>query len=143
MEVRDKAIIALKPVANEDHSDKRGYFVQRKLAGNGAFLGVQLHDQSYVLWGDGEPPLGVIVQGEKPPGYDTIATPAYGGTVKVKLNGDAVEGEYLCVTETSGGAVVANSPTVSEARYIVARALERGHAGELIEAYLVEPVFLS
>lgn len=127
MEVRDKAIIALQPAA--DHREKRGFFV----LSNGA-----LPSNATDI------PIGIIVQGENTNGIDTVATPAFGGTVKVKLSatpGTVSIGTYLVLDGTTLGAVKADPGTGARVR--VARALESGTANELIEAYLVEPTALS
>lgn len=86
-------------------------------------------------------PLGVITEGL--PASSSIATPAFGGVVKVKVTGTSpgtiVRGSYLTVK--SDGTVQLDAGTGSRVR--VARALEAGAANELIDAYLIEPVALS
>jgi hypothetical protein len=127
MEVRDKAIITLAPTA--DHSEKRGFFVLATGALPAAATDI---------------PLGCVVDGENTDAVDTVATAAFGGTVKVKLSaspGTVSVGTYLVLDGTTLGAVKADPGTGSRVR--VARALESGVADELIEAYLVEPTALS
>lgn len=127
MEVRDKAVITVTPAA--DHREKEGYFV----TAGGAIMG----DATSA-------PLGVIVQGENTDGADTVALSAFGGTVKVKLSatpGTIVLGSYLVLDGATLGAVKLDSG--SGARVRVARALEAGVAGELIEAHLTEFAILS
>jgi hypothetical protein len=85
-------------------------------------------------------PLGVITEGL--PSGSSIATPAFAGTVKVKLHsvpGTVVRGTYLVLH--TDGTVKADPGTGARVR--VARALEAGAASELIEAYLLEPTTLS
>lgn len=85
-------------------------------------------------------PLGVITEGLTV--GSSIATPAFSGTVKVKLHstaGAVVRGSYL-VLHTDG--TVKLDPG-SGARVRVARALEAGANSELIEAYLIEPTALA
>lgn len=86
-------------------------------------------------------PLGVIVEGFKE--KSSIATPAFAGTVKVKITGTSpgtiVRGTYLTVK--TDGTVQADAGSGDRTR--VARALESGAAGELIEAYLIEPLFIA
>lgn len=85
-------------------------------------------------------PLGVITEGL--PTKSSIATPAFSGTVKVKLHsvaGAVVRGSYL-VLHTDG--TVKLDPGTG-ARVRVARALEAGANSELIEAYLIEPTALA
>lgn len=86
-------------------------------------------------------PLGVITEGL--PSKSSIATPAFSGTVKVKVTGTSpgtiARGTYL--TLKNDGTVQADAGTGSRVR--VARALEPGAANELIEAYLIEPTALS
>jgi hypothetical protein len=85
-------------------------------------------------------PLGVITEGLK--ARSSIAVPAYGGVVKVKLHstpGAVVRGSYLCLH--TDGTVLLDPGTGNRVR--VARALQAGAASELIDAYLMEPVALS
>lgn len=85
-------------------------------------------------------PLGVITEGL--PSKSSIATPNFGGTVKVKLHsvpGTVVRGTFL-VLHTDG---TVKADPGSGARVRVARALEAGAASELIEAYLLEPATLA
>lgn len=127
MEKRDKAVVVLTPLA--DHREKEGFFILATGALPSDAAGI---------------PLGVIVQGENTDGNDTVATPAFGGTVTVKLSaspGTVAKGTYLVLDGTTLGAVKQDPGTGSRVR--VARALESGVAGELIEAYLVEPLALS
>lgn len=127
MEKRDKAVVALVPAA--DHREKEGFFILATGALPSDAAGI---------------PLGVIVQGENTDGQDTVATAAFGGTVTVKLAatpGTVSKGTYLVLDGTTLGAVKADPGTGARVR--VARALESGTAGELIEAYLIEPTALS
>ena len=85
-------------------------------------------------------PLGVITEGRA--AGSSIATPAFGGVVKVKLHstpGAVVRGSYLCLH--TNGTVLLDPGTGNRVR--VARALQAGAANELIDAYLMEPVALS
>ena len=72
--------------------------------------------------------------------FSTIATPNFGGVVKVKVTGTSPgtinRGTYLTVK--TDGTVQADAG--SGARCRVARALEAGAADELIDAYLIEPI---
>jgi hypothetical protein len=87
-------------------------------------------------------PLGVILEGG-PANSATIATPNFGGVVKVKVTatspGTINRGTYLTV-KTDG---TLQADAGSGARTRVARALEAGAAGELIDAYLIEPIYYA
>jgi hypothetical protein len=85
-------------------------------------------------------PIGVITEGQ--PKKSSLATPAFGGTVKVKLHSSAgavVRGSYLCLH--TDGSVLLDPGSGNRVR--VARALEAGANSELIEAYLIEPTFIA
>lgn len=126
---RDTAIIALTPTA--DHTGKEGYFVENS-SGSAAICNAAT-----------DIPLGVITEGFPTTGKSSIALPAFGGLVKVKVTdtspGTITLGTYLTVK--SDGTVQADAGSGSRVR--VARACESGAAGELISAYLMEPVALS
>ncbi|MCZ7593112.1 MAG: hypothetical protein M5U15_13685 [Kiritimatiellae bacterium] len=127
MEKRDKAVVVIEPAA--DHREKEGFFVLASGALPSDAAGI---------------PLGVIVQGENTDGRDTVATAGFGGTVTVKLSaspGAVSLGTYLVLDGTTLGAAKADLGSGNRVR--VARALEPGVAGELIEAYLVEPTALT
>lgn len=86
-------------------------------------------------------PLGVVLEGLVK--NSTLATQNFHGVVKVKVTptapGTIVRGTYLTVK--TDGTVQADAG--SGARTRVARALEAGAAGELIDAYLMEPAALA
>jgi hypothetical protein len=128
MIVKSEAVIPLTPTS--DQTGKEGYFVKPS-SGK-----ADLSDSA------GDLILGVITEGAATTGKSSIALPNFGGTVKVKLN-------------TTPGAVGLGSPLIlhtngtlkldtgSGSRWRVARALEAGAAGELIEARLIEPTLLT
>lgn len=127
MIARSNAIVPLTPTA--DHTGKDGYFV---LA-----TGALVSSATATL------PLGVITEGFDTTGKDSVALPNFAGTVKVKVTtsspGSIVAGSFLTVK--ADGTVQLDAGTGS--RIQVARAIEAGAAGELIEAYLVHPALLS
>lgn len=129
MIVKDQAVIARTPAA--DQTGKEGYFVENS-SGN-----VSVCNSAADI------PLGVITDGAATTGKSSVALPNFGGTVKVKVTdtspGTINQGTYL--TLKSDGTVQADAGT--GARVQVARALESGAAGELIEAVLINPVTLS
>jgi hypothetical protein len=88
-------------------------------------------------------PLGVILEGMPAGGRSTIATPNYGGVVKVKVTGTSPgtinRGTYVVIK--ADGTVAQD--TGSGARTRVARALQAGAADELIDAYLIEPIYYA
>ena len=90
-------------------------------------------------------PYGVVTEGFDVGNFkSSVAVAAFGGTVKVKLSatpGSVVAGSYLVLDGTTLGAVKLDPGT--GARIQVARAVESGAAGELIEAFLINPVILS
>lgn len=126
---RSTAVIPLTPTA--DHTGKEGYFVENS-SGSAAIVNAAT-----------DIPIGVITEGGETTGKSAIAVPAFGGIVKVKVTdtspGTITLGTYLTVK--SDGTVQADAGTGSRVR--VARAVEAGAAGELIDAYLMEPVALS
>ncbi len=130
MIVNEKALVALTPAA--DQSELEGYFVEA----SGANVAVCNNAADI--------PLGVIVDGEPTTGKSTIAlSGAYPGIVTVKVTGTSpgtiARGTML--TLKADGTVQADAG--SGARVQVARALESGAAGELIQAILLQPVTLS
>ena len=130
MIARDTAVIPMTPSA--DHTGKEGYFVEYAAGPKAAICNAAA-----------DIPLGVIVDGADTTGNSAVATPAFGGTVKVKVTGTRPGtinmGTYL--TLKADGTVQADAG--SGARVRVARALEAGAANELIEAYLMEPTALA
>ncbi|MCW5558813.1 MAG: hypothetical protein KIT22_13415 [Verrucomicrobiae bacterium] len=91
-------------------------------------------------------PLGVILEGRPTTGKSSIGLSDGGlaGTAKVKLAatpGTVVLGAYLVLDGTTLGAVKLDPGTGARVR--VARALEAGAAGELIEAVLITPAVLA
>lgn len=130
MQVKANAIIALTPAA--DQSANEGYFVEIDGSGNAAVCNSAT-----------DIPLGVIVDGEPTTGKSSIAVATgFSGTVLVKCSatpGAIVRGSYLVLDGTTLGAVKLDPGTGARTR--VARALEAGSAGGLIEAVLVDPVY--
>lgn len=126
---RSEAIIPAKHSA--DFSGKEGYFVE-SASGTDSICNAAT-----------DIPLGVILEGSATANAATIATPNFGGVVKVKVTGTSpgtiVRGTYLTVK--NDGTVQADAGSGGRVR--VARALEAGAADELIDAYLMEPVSLS
>jgi len=128
MIARQLPIIALTPTA--DHTGLEGSFI--------------LATGAIVTSATATLPLGVILEGFTTSQKDSVALPNLSATVKVKLSatpGSVVFGSYLVLDGTTLGTVKLDPAT--GARIQVARALEAGVAGELIEAYLVEPAILS
>lgn len=123
MIARKEAIFKATPAA--DHSEKEGYFVEGTLAS------VSVCNAATDI------PLGVIVQGEATTGQDSIAVCGGNvGTCHVKLTGTVAQGAFLQLTAT--GTVITDAGT--GARVVVARAMEAGVTGDLIEAVLLNPV---
>lgn len=121
--VRKEAIIAMTPGA--DHSEKEGYFV--KLSAGDPIVCNSAADV----------PFGVIIDGEATSGQDTIGVS--GGmacTAHVKLSGSVAKGADLQL-HTDGSCV---TDGLDGARVIVAKALEDGVTGDLIEAVILTPV---
>jgi len=130
MIARAEQVIPITPDA--DHTGLEGYFID--IDGGES----SLSDTVTVA------PFGVILEGGKTNGKDSIATPGFGGTVKVKVTGTApgaiVLGSGLKLA-AEDGTVKLDGGTGGGVR--VAIALEAGAANELIEARLVEPQVLS
>jgi len=133
MIVKNSQIIPVTPAA--DHSGKDGYFVD--IASGEAAIST---DATVA-------PFGVITEGfsnTNAPAKDSIATPGFGGTVKVKITGTSpgtiVLGTKLTLA-AEDGTVMADAG--SGARVIVAEALESGSGEELIEARLIEPQVIA
>ena len=127
--MRTEAILPLTPTS--DHSGKEGYFVKAS-SGQAALVSAAT-----------DIPIGVILSGDTTSGRSSIATPAVGRTVPIKITGTSpgtiVLGTYLTVK--SDGTAQADAGSGNRVR--VARALEAGAANEIIEGYLIEPVALS
>lgn len=125
---RESAIIPMTPAA--DHSALRGYFVE--VSSGKASVCNAITDI----------PLGVILEGAPTTGQDTIAVCGGGaGVVAVKCAASAGTiniGTYLCLS--TDGTVIAEPATD---RVRVARALEAGANGALIDAVLIDPVFID
>lgn len=130
MLVNPQAVLALTPTA--DQSDFEGYFVEV----SGANVAVCNNAADI--------PLGVILDGEPTTGKSTIAlSGAFAGICTVKVTttspGTIARGTYL--TLKADGTVQADAGTGARVR--VARALESGAAGELIQAILLAPLALA
>ena len=127
MIVKKEAIVALAPVA--DHSAKEGYFVSLTAGET-----VVLTSATAVV------PFGVILDGEDTDGQDSIGVcgGAFGSAL-VKLSGTVAVGDSLQL-HTDGSVVV---DAGSGARIVVAKALQAGNSGELIEAVILTPVQYS
>jgi hypothetical protein len=129
MQVKANAIIALTPAA--DQSAYEGYFVELDGSGNAAVCNAAT-----------DIPLGVILDGEPTTGKTSIAVATgFCGTALVKCAatpGTIVKGSYLVLDGTTLGAVKLDPATGARTR--VARALEAGAAGALIEAVLIDPI---
>ena len=123
------AILALTPTA--DHTGKEGYFVNAS-SGDAALVSAAT-----------DIPIGVITEGAPTTGKDSVALPTFSGTVKVKVTatspGTIALGTYGTIK--SDGTVQADAGTGSRVR--VCRFAEAAAAGELAEAYLIEPLALS
>jgi hypothetical protein len=123
--VRTDGLLALVPAA--DHSEKVGYFVEFS-SGTASVVNATT-----------DKPIGVIVDGETTSGSDTIALSNFPGVVKVKLSGAVTQGDFLTVA--NDGTVITDAGTGS--RIQVARALETGVSGDLVNAILQTPLALS
>jgi len=124
--VRKEAIIAMTPAV--DHSEKEGYFIILT-----AGLPVVSASASDV-------PFGVLIDGEEADGVDSIGV--CGGNlppVRVKLSGAVDKGDSLQLH--TDGSVITDAET--GARVIVAKALEDGVSGDLIEAVILTPIKYS
>ena len=122
MQTRIKAIISITPAA--DHSDKEGYFV------------VITAGKAAVTTSATVVPAGVIIDGAVAAAQDSIALMNADGTYRVKVTGAVAAGDLLTIrtdgtVETDDGA---------GARTIVARAIEDGITGELVDAALIGPI---
>lgn len=123
---RKEAILSMTPGA--DHSDYEGYFVELT-AGNPTVCNAAT-----------DVPFGIILDGEPTTGVDSIGVCGGNfGPARVKLSGVVAKGADLqlaadgtCVTDALAGA-----------RVIVAKALEAGVSGDLIEAVILTPVQYS
>lgn len=126
---RESAIIPMTPAA--DHSALRGYFVE---VSSGAASVCNSADDI---------PLGVILEGAPTTGQDTIAVCGGGaGVVAVKCAASA--GSIAIGTKLvlhTDGTVKADPGTGG--RVQVAIALEVGANGALIDAVLIDPVFIA
>jgi hypothetical protein len=123
---RKEAIIAMTPGA--DHSEKEGYFV--KLSAGKPIACTAASDV----------PFGIILHGEDTDGVDSIGVSGgLASTAHVKLSGDVAQGADLQL-HTDGSCV---TDALSAARVIVAKALEAGSSGDLIEAVILTPVQYS
>lgn len=128
MITRSEAIIPITPTA--DTTGREGFFI--------------LPTGALVSSATAAAPLGVITEGDVTTKKTSVATPNFGGTVKVKLAatpGTIINGSYLVLDGTTQATAKLDPGTGSRIR--VARALEPGVANELIEAYLVEPAILA
>lgn len=122
MVVKANAIVPMTPAA--DHSTKAGYFVENS-SGNASVVNATT-----------DLPIGVIVDGETTSGKSSIALMNFSGTVHVKLSGTVNANALLQLA--NDGTVVTDAET--GARVIVARALEAGVSGDLIEAAFYGPL---
>lgn len=121
--VRKEAIIAMTPAV--DHSAKEGYFI---------ILTAGLPVVSAAVT---DVPFGVLLDGEVAGGVDSIGVCSGSfGTAHVKLSGPVFKGDSLQL-HTDGSAVV---DAGTGARVVVAKALEDGVSGDLIEAVILTPV---
>lgn len=128
MIARSNAIFPLTPTA--DHTGLEGYFI--------------LPTGALVSSATAAVPLGVITEGQPTTGKNAVALHNFAGTVKVKLSatpGSVIAGSSLVLDGTTQATVKLDPAT--GARIRVARALEAGVAGELIEAVLVDPAILA
>jgi len=124
MIVKKEAIVAITPAA--DHSAYEGYFVSLT-----AGKTVVLSSATAVI------PFGIILDGETTAGQDSIGVCGGSfGSALVKLSGTVAVGDSLQL-HTDGSCVV---DAASGARIVVAKALQAGDAGELIEAVILTPV---
>jgi hypothetical protein len=87
-------------------------------------------------------PSGVLIQARPPSERSTVALAAGGlaGTVRVKLLQDCPSVGVLLKTVLVNGEVAFGPDTGAGARVVAAQALEKGVAGELIEAVLFKPI---
>jgi len=122
MVVKANAIVPMTPAA--DQTGKEGYFVENS-SGN-----------AVILNNAADLPIGVIVDGETTSGKSSIALMNFSGTVHVKLSGTVNANALLQLA--NDGTVVTDAG--SSARVIVARALEAGVSGDLIEAAFYGPL---
>jgi hypothetical protein len=122
METRKQAIISLTPAV--DHTDYEGYFAIIS-AGKAAVT-----TSATVV------PAGVIIDGAETTGQDSIALMNHGGTVRVKVTGAVTAGDLLQI-RTDG---TVETDDASGARTLVARAIEDGATGELVDAALIGPI---
>jgi len=131
----NSAVISLPVASGEDHASQRGFFVVPS-------------GSSVALASDAlTAPLGVIVDGgaSATGEPDSVAICGGGaGVVRVKCAaspGVIAAGANLVLDATTLGAVKADPGT--GARVVVARALESGAAGALIDAILVHPIIYA
>jgi hypothetical protein len=126
MQVKTNAILSLKPTA--DHTEKDGHFV--KHAGGEAALVSNAADV----------PIGVILDGETVDGRDSVAIAGgFAGTCLVKLSGNVAV--FADLQLAADGSVVTDSG--AGARVIVAKAMQAGTNGELIEAVIFKPIVIE
>jgi len=120
---RKEAIIAMTPAA--DHSEKEGYFVEI------------VDEEASVCDSAADTPHGVILDGEDTDGQDSIGVCGGNfGPAHVKLSGAVSNGASLQLH--TDGSVITDAG--SGARVIVAKALEDGVSGDLIEAVILTPI---
>jgi len=121
--VRKEAIIALTPAV--DHSEKEGYFI------------ILTAGAPVVSSSASDVPFGVIIDGEEADGVDSIGVCGGAfGSAHVKLSGAVSKGDSLQLH--TDGSVITDAG--SGARVIVAKALEDGVSGDLIEAVILTPI---
>jgi hypothetical protein len=125
METRKAAIISLVP--SVDHTDYEGYFV------------VITSGKAVITTSATVVPAGVIIDPATTSGEDSIALMNHGGTVRVKVTGAVTAGNLLQIR--TDGTVEADD--ASGARTLVARALEDGVTGELVDAALLLVVYTA
>lgn len=123
--VKANAIVAMTPAA--DQSDKQGYLVKNS-SGDAAIVAATT-----------DLPMGVIVDGETTSGKSSIALLNFSGTVHVKLSGTVSANDLLQVH--SDGTLRVDA--AAGARVVVARALEAGVSGDLIEAAFYGPLYYA
>lgn len=122
MVVKANAIVPMTPAA--DQTGKEGYLVENS-SGNAAIVNATT-----------DLPMGVIVDGETTSGQSSVALLNFSGTVHLKLSGNVSKHALLQVA--NDGTVVTDA--AAGARVIVARALEAGVSGDLIEAAFYGPI---
>jgi hypothetical protein len=90
---------------------------------------------------DGDPPNCFIIHAEEDSVSVVPLHGGLGGTIKVKLLGEASVGKelYFAVQGADRGFVVREDEPISGSFYICALALEGGVAGEMVEAVLFRP----